>query len=217
MVLAKRPLVCWTKTRLFSAYTPEEAAALYEAMLRDTIALAAGVPQTDLAIAMTPPDSILYFNEITPEGALLIPVEGGHLGEVMEQVFSWLFKNGYRKVIVMNSDGPSLPPDYLTQGFQLLDAHDVVIGPSLDGGYYMLGMKALHRPLFRCIAWSSGNAFEQSRQRASAIRLTVAETPPWYDVDRPADVLMLARELLELPPDRLAHTRRFFATCPPRG
>jgi glycosyltransferase A (GT-A) superfamily protein (DUF2064 family) len=235
VIMAKQPAVGRTKTRLSPPLTPAEAAALYEAMLRDTIQLGARLEGVRLAIAVTPPEAVSTFRRIGPPGVILLPVAGVDIGDCLSQVLGRLLAAGHPQAIALNSDGPTLPESRLRQAFAWLDADnadagrrrpgsgrqhpadnkhpsaDVVLGPSEDGGYYLIGLKQACPELFRDIEWSSERVTAQTLARAQAMGLSVALLPPWYDVDTSADLARLQGELATLPPEALPHTRRFFA------
>ena len=210
-VMAKQPLVGKTKTRLYPTLPLQETANLYQALLLDTLDLAARQSWADLAVAITPPEAHSYFVSITPPGTILLPVEGQDIGECLALVIEMLLGMGYRKVLALNSDGPSLPPEYLEQAAAYLEHAEVVLGPGEDGGYYLVGMSRLHAGIFQGIAWSTGQVFSQTLERAAELGLRTALTPPWYDVDTPADLLHLQKEMETISPDRLQHSRRFLA------
>jgi rSAM/selenodomain-associated transferase 1 len=211
VIMAKQPAVGRTKTRLSPPLTPAEAAALYEAMLRDTIQLGARLEGVRLAIAVTPPEAVGTFRRIGPPGVILLPVAGVDIGDCLNQVLGRLLAAGHPQAIALNSDGPTLPESRLRQAFARLDGADVVLGPSEDGGYYLIGLKQACPELFRDIEWSSERVTAQTLARAQAMGLSVALLPPWYDVDTSADLDRLQGELATLPATALPHTRRFFA------
>jgi rSAM/selenodomain-associated transferase 1 len=211
IIIAKEPQVGTTKTRLSPPLELSQAAALFEALLEDTIDLAASLEGIDLAVAVTPPESTGYFERKTPQGTLLIPVTCADIGDCLKQVFAELFERGYPKVVAFNSDGPSLPSEYIQRAVQLLDAQDVVFGPSDDGGYYLVGLKELYEGLFSDIQWSTAQVMEQSLAQAEAQNLRTALLPEWYDVDTADDLERLLRDVQHYPHDRLKHTRRYFA------
>jgi rSAM/selenodomain-associated transferase 1 len=215
VVMAKQPWVGKSKTRLCPPFTFEEAAGMYDALMRDTIELAAGVENTTLAVAVTPVGAVDYFGAITPAGTLLLPVEAADIGGCLERVFEDLFDMGFHKVMAINSDGPSLPRCVLSQALGLLESHDVVFGPAHDGGYYLVGLKQPHPLLFRGIPWSTDLVLTESLAQAATLGLRAAQTRLWYDVDTAAEVRELAEELRGLQPDQLAHTRRFLARLRP--
>lgn len=211
VIMAKLPAVGHTKSRLSPALTAREAAALYEALLRDTIQLAARLVGMQLVIAITPPDALDYFRRISPPGTRLLPVAGADIGECLNQALSQLLTEGYTQAIALNSDGPSLPITYLRRALDELDRRrtDVVLGPSDDGGYYLIGLKRPHPALFRGVAWSTERVTRQTLARAEAMGLEVAQLPSWYDVDTDADLQRLLQQLRTLPDDALPHTRRW--------
>lgn len=210
-IMAKKPQVGKTKTRLCPALSQQEAVALYEALLLDTITLVADLRWADLTIAITPPESGRYFESVTPDGTLLLPVEGKDIGECLAQVMDTLLGMGYRKALALNSDGPSLPPEYLLQAARHLDDKDIVLGPGHDGGYYLVGMSCPHPEIFDDIDWSTDRVLSQTLERAGRLGLRTALTPQWYDVDTPGDLARLQAELRHLSPDNLIHCRRFLA------
>jgi rSAM/selenodomain-associated transferase 1 len=218
VIMAKEPAVGQTKTRLCPPLTCAEAAALYEAMLRDTIelvagpsaSLRAGLEGVRLAIAVTPPGAADSFRRISPPDAILLPVAGADIGDCLNQVLGRLLADGHSRAIALNSDGPTLPVATLCQAIAWLNGADVVLGPSEDGGYYLIGLTQPRPELFRGIEWSSERVTAQTLARAEAMGLRVALLPPWYDVDTAADLDRLRAELATLPAEALPHTRRFF-------
>jgi uncharacterized protein len=207
-IMAKQPVVGKTKTRLCPFLSAQEATQLYEALLLDTMGLAGWLGATvDLAVAVSPPESRAYFERIAPPGVKILLVAGADIGECLEQTLGALFAAGYQKALALNSDGPDLPLAYLQKAIQLLDQADIVLGPCLDGGYYLVGMRQLYGGIFRDIAWSTEKVFAQTLGRAVELNLTVALTPPWYDIDIPQDLLRLEAELLSEKPENLPYTR----------
>ena len=213
VIMAKQPAVGRTKTRLCPPLTPVEAAALYEALLRDTIDLVAGLDGIQLAIAVTPPEATESFGCISPPDTHLLSVACADIGDCLNQVLGRLLADGHPQAIAINSDGPTLPADHLRQAVRLLDSvdTDVVLGPSEDGGYYLIGLKQPQPGIFRDVAWSTERVTDESLARAEALGLNVALLPPWYDVDTATDMKRLRAELATLPDEALPHTRRFLA------
>ena len=214
VVMAKQPRTGYTKTRLCPPFSPQQAAEFYEALLRDTFALASSLSEVRLAVAYTPALSKDYFQQVTPQDTLLFPVEGANIGACLAQATEHLFSAGFSRVMALNSDGPSLPRDYLLQAISLLEDHDVVIGPGEDGGFYLIGLRKFCAEIFQDISWSTSQVLSQTLARAEALSLHAALTPTWYDVDTAHEAARLASELIDLNPEQLAWTRRFFATYP---
>ncbi len=209
VIMAKQPQVGKTKTRLCPPLTAHEAADLSEALLLDTIALVSQLPGIDLALAITPPSSKAYFAGITPSGTRLLPVEGDNIGDCLVQALGVLFDLGYRKALAINADSPSLPAEYIVQAADLLEHHDLVLGPGEDGGYYLVGMNCLHMGIFDDIPWSTARVLPQTLQRSHALGLSIGLTPAWYDIDTVLELQRLNKDLRALPADRLSNTRRF--------
>ncbi|MGB9441337.1 MAG: DUF2064 domain-containing protein, partial [Desulfobacterales bacterium] len=115
IVVAKKPEPGFTKTRLCPPFTPQEAAQFYRCLMLDTLELAARVQGVEHCLAYTPIGAYAYFQELVPEGFSLIPQQGVDLGERLANTLADRFQRGYRKVAVMNSDGPTLPLPYLEQ------------------------------------------------------------------------------------------------------
>lgn len=214
VVMAKQPRIGFTKTRLCPPFSPQQAAEFYESMLFDTLALASSLPEVQLAVAITPVTASGYFERIAPHGTLLLPVAGADIGECLVQATGALFTAGFHKVIALNSDGPSLPRNYLLQAVDFLEESDVVLGPGEDGGYYLIGLKKHCPELFQQINWSTSLVLSQTLTRLKTLAFHATLTPIWYDVDTIQEVTRLATELTSLPLDLLAHTRRFFEKNP---
>ena len=211
VIMAKQPAPGKTKTRLVPPLTNRLAADLYEALLRDTIRLLSTLDHIDIAIAISPINAKSYFEQITPQGTLLLPIEGKDIGDCLQQALGRLLNHGYKQAIAINADGPSLPREYLDAAVALLDDHDLVFGPGDDGGYYLVGLQQNHTAIFQDIAWSTSVVLQQSLEKAAGAGLSVALTPAWYDVDTIADLHRLQAELEMLPQDRLQHTRKILA------
>lgn len=210
IIMAKEPKVGSTKTRLCPPLSLEEAAKLYEALLRDTIEATSKLQSVDLSIAITPLESKPYFEAISPAGTLLLPIVCSDIGGCLNRVLNHLLDLGYKKVIALNGDGPSLPSAYIEEAFALLDEHDLSFGPSEDGGYYLVGMQAKTPEIFHGITWSTETVLEQSLEKAKSNGKTVGLTPMWYDVDTADDIARLKQELDHLPSDLLIYCRRYF-------
>ena len=209
IIMAKEPKVGSTKTRLCPPLNLDEAAELYEALLWDTVEMVEGVQDIDLAIAITPPESSDYFKRITHSKTILIPVSCADIGECLVYVLNQLINMGYQRVMALNSDGPSLPPEYIHIAHQNLDLYDLVLGPAHDGGYYLVGFKKMHTSIFRGIDWSTDQVLKQTLQKAEQLNLSVHLLPTWYDIDTAADLDRLQDELERLPTESLKHTRQF--------
>jgi rSAM/selenodomain-associated transferase 1 len=204
-VMTKAPRVGEVKTRLVPPLTHDEAARLNSAFLRDiadTILAAIGETATErnaLGVGVyTPPDAEADYKNILPEKFLLIPQRGDHFGDRLVFAAEDLFKVGFASVCLINSDSPTVPSENFSQAVELLQLSGdcIVLGPSDDGGYYLIGLKKLHRKVFEEIDWSTERVLEQTRQRAAEIDVDVKLLPTCYDVDDRATLWQLCGELL---------------------
>jgi rSAM/selenodomain-associated transferase 1 len=210
--MAKAPRPGQVKTRLCPPLTPEEAAALYRSFLLDKIAqvraLQGVTPVLSYATATAKPT----FEALVPSKFLLVPQLGDDLGARLLSTFKQLFALGFSQVMAIDSDTPTLPTAYLEHALQLLTAqgNDVVLGPTEDGGYFLIGLSQPHPVLFEAMPWSTSQVFPETLRRAAQHELIVASTASWYDVDTPEDLTRL-RQSLDQAQDGLAqHTRHFF-------
>lgn len=195
IVVAKEPIPGRTKTRLCPPFTPEQAAEFYRCMLLDTLALVERLADTERSVAYAPAGARAYFEKLVPPGFQLLPQEGRDLGERLANALAHHLALGYRRAVIMNSDGPTLPLANLQEAFTGLDAADVTLGAGHDGGYYLIGMKRLYRELFEGIDWSTDRVIAQTLAVCRRLGLTVHELPEWYDVDVKADLVRLQRDL----------------------
>jgi uncharacterized protein len=199
IVVAKEPVAGLTKTRLCPPFTAEDAATFYSRLIRDTLALTARLEIADHSLAYTPPSARAYFESLTPNGFRLVPQEGADLGERLANALALHFDLGYRRVVIMNSDGPTLPLACLEESLSGLEHADVTLGPGHDGGYYLIGMKRLYPELFQGIAWSTERVLHQTLATCRSLGLAVHQLPEWYDVDVEADLSRLRRDLIRNP------------------
>lgn len=199
-VMAKAPLAGAVKTRLVPPLTPDEAAALSICFLRDTTANIAHIAATgdaDGLVAYTPVGAEAAFDRLLPEGFKLLRQRGESLGDRLFNATEELLTRGYESVCLINSDSPTLPPAVLAMVVASLarPGDRVILGPSEDGGYYLIGLKRAHRCLFDRIAWSTADVLAHTIERAGEIGLDVELLPAWYDVDDAATLRRLCGEL----------------------
>lgn len=208
ILFAKKPATGIVKTRLVPPLSPEEAASLYECMLRDSIAKVANLH--GIAPFICYQDDVgaeSYFRDIAP-GIELFPQQAGDLGTRMQQAFAQLFPMGFSAIAIIGSDSPDLPPDIIHEAFTSLEDSqtDIVFGPAEDGGYYLIAMKRLWRALFTGVNWSSATVLAESLEIARDSFLGVALLPEWYDIDNPEDLVKLE---LQYESGRAERTRGF--------
>jgi rSAM/selenodomain-associated transferase 1 len=200
-VMAKAPKAGHVKTRLSPPLDSQQAAALNIAFLRDTIACLKEVEaaaEAKAVVSYTPIGEEANFAGIVPNDVALIPQRGEGFGERLQYTAEDLFAAGFSAVCLIDSDSPTVPMSaYIEAVERLLTNEDcTVLGPSDDGGYYLIGVNALHPRLFEDIAWSTAIVAEQTLQRAQEIDLPVYSLPTWFDVDDRQTLTRLYRELL---------------------
>jgi uncharacterized protein len=211
LVVAKRPAAGQTKTRLCPPLTGAAAAALYACFLRDTLDVMRRVPAVTRGIGYLPDDASDYFRTLAPDMALT-PQRGADLGERLDHLLTAALAAGTRQAVVMDSDSPTLPADYLVQAFAALSGpSDVVLGPCEDGGYYLIGLKRPQPRLLRDVQMSTPHVVRDTLALAEQLGLQVALLPTWYDVDMVAELDRLRAELRDAPPHAARHTRAFLA------
>ncbi len=211
LVIAKQPTPGQTKTRLTPSLSAAAAAALYECFLADTLDLVRRIPGVDHLVAYLPAEAQAYFRALAPDFGLVLQ-EGVGLGERLDNALTGCLRGGYARAVIMNSDGPTLPPAYLVQAFAALrDGAEVVLGPSDDGGYYLIGVRQPVPRLLRAVRMSTPTVLADTLALAAQEGLRVALLPTWFDVDEAADLVRLGRELSGAPPEVAPRTRAFLA------
>ncbi len=215
LVVAKRPAAGHSKTRLCPPLTGEQAAALYEAFLRDVLDVlraVQGVGRTVVYLAGDADDdaALRYFAELAPDFALARQ-RGDGLGERLDNLLSDALSAGAGAAVVTSSDSPNLPAAYVALAFEALAAGaDVALGPSDDGGYYLIGLRRPQPRLTRDVPMSTPTVLAETLALAESLGLRVALLPPWYDVDT-ADELRRLRADLDADPGSAPWTRAALA------
>jgi rSAM/selenodomain-associated transferase 1 len=218
IVMAKAPVAGRTKTRLSPPLSGQEAADLYRCLLLDTMELmarAARATGVQPVVSYHPPAALPTFARLAPPGFSFIAQVGADLGERLHNTLSECLRGGYRRVVVMDSDSPTLPVAYLENAFAALDGADVVLGPCEDGGYYLIGLKAPCAALFRGIVMSTATVLEETLQRAREQGLRAVCLPTWYDVDNFQALARFAADLAAQSDHQAPHTRAFLAAAGP--
>jgi uncharacterized protein len=214
LVIAKRPAPGQTKTRLTPPFSPEQAAQLYECFLRDTLDLALAVPGVSRLIHFAPMDADDYFHRIAPDCGL-VPQIGASLGDRLDNVLTYCLNGGFHRAVIMDSDSPTLPPDYVTQAFAMLDDADVVLGPCDDGGYYLIGLTRPQPRLLREVRMSTPYVLRDTLALAEQENLRAVLLPTWYDVDTVQELQRLQADLDTSAHDRAQHTRAMLSCVAP--
>ena len=199
-VMTKAPQAGRVKTRLTPPLSPEEAAALNICFLRDTgvaILRTADEKRAKGIGVYTPIGAEAAYVGILPDEFTLVPQRGDAFGERLSAATEDLLQLGFDSLCLIDSDSPTVPERVFTEAVDFLakDEDSVVLGPSDDGGYYLIGMKKFHRRLFESIDWSTERVMEQTIEAAREINVDVHLLPTWYDVDDRRTLSRLCREL----------------------
>ena len=181
LVFARTPIPGQVKTRLFSHLSPEQACALHVAMIEDTLGLE------------FPGRRLILFSEEVPDLAMPAGIETGRqsqgdLGARLAVAIENAFEEGARKIVVLGSDTPHLPPERLEQALDALDRADLVLGPADDGGYYLIGLRRFSAQIFAGVEWGSRYVLGQTRCSAEGAGFEVALLEPFFDLDEWADL-----------------------------
>ncbi len=196
IVFCREPVAHQAKTRLIRAMTPAAAAALSDAFIRDALAKTVSIGPSRIVIAASATGGVArskYFRRLARRfGAELIDQGDGSLGKRMARALEPFSSSG---ALLIGTDTPSLPIPLLAASFEALRRSRVLIAPSLDGGYYAIGVRGAMPPIFTAIRWGSGGVFDSTVKRLERAGIRYALGPAWYDVDRWDDVMLLAAHL----------------------
>jgi rSAM/selenodomain-associated transferase 1 len=214
VIMAKAPRQGEVKTRLTPSLSPAAVTAFYCCLLDDTLALARSLSNVEVAV-MCPDTDVNELAHLAGSQASVVAQKGEGLAAGLTSVFAH-FAHDHRRdahqtdahprrIIAFNSDSPHLPRSVLEDAFETLAAHDVVVGPTNDGGYYLVGAKASHPALFAGDGMGTSSALERLLSRARDLELSVGFADSFYDIDVADDLTRLAEEL-RLAPARAPRT-----------
>ena len=209
-IMAKAPLPGQAKTRLIPVLGADRAAQLQLHMLLDTIDLTVAALEEQGAINIVCPTAAdrAVLESLVPAGVGVVAHERGDLMRGLDYGLSYHLERGYEQVILLDGDSPSLPLDYVRSAFEQLTGDAVVLGPTLDGGYYLIGACRPRPALFEWQQLDSARVCRQTQELAEALGARVTLLPPWYDVDTAEDLERLVTELRDNP-SRAPRTCRY--------
>jgi len=196
-VMTKAPQPGNSKTRLVPPLAPTQAARLSACFLRDTCDNISAISSAAGVAVYTPVGAEAFFDGLVPESFGLVSQRGSLFGDRLFHATEDLISLGYDTFCLINSDSPTLPPAFLRAAVSALarPGDRVVLGPAEDGGYYLIGLKKIHRRVFENIDWSTSRVLAQTIARAKEIKLPVTLLPPWFDVDDERTLRQLCAEL----------------------
>ena len=209
VIMAKAAKPGAVKTRLAACLPSDAITDLYRCLLEDTMALARSLDGVATAI-MSPADDVEELRRMADGNIQVVAQRGAGLAAALESVFEYFSEKGHRRIVAFNSDSPHLPLSVLRQAFDALGSCDLVVGPTHDGGYYLVGAKAPHRGLFATSAMGTASALETLLASVQQLQLSVRSTDEFYDIDLPADLTRLADDL-RLAPERAPRTAGWLA------
>lgn len=189
-VFAKRPVPGQVKTRLAAETSIEWAAHVADAFLRDTLTRLSTC-DVDRVVVHAPDAEHAFFSQLVGNRYRLAPQGAGDLGARLKRFFTEQRQRGATRIVVVGADSPTIPVAFVTQAFQELERADVVLGPAMDGGYYLLGCAGQVPPIFDGIAWGGPDVLRATIARLSDPAWRITLLPPWYDVDTLQDWHML--------------------------
>lgn len=193
IIFAKAPGID-AKTRLRGLLSDDERVALYEGLLRDTVAKLTSVDEADLYIFYSPAGARDYFRQFRSN---MCPQVDGELGKRMHAAFDRIFKYGYGKAVLVGVDIPDLTASIIRDALDRLDNHDAVFGPAKDGGYYLVGLKLCAPDLFEGIKWSCSSTLCATLKKAQSLGMSITLTAELSDIDTADDAIrsgLLSRE-----------------------
>lgn len=196
------------KTRLMESLSSPAVTALCRCLLEDTVALAKSLTGVQVAV-MCPESDQNELIRLVGDKAQVVAQQGGGLAAGLASVFRHFTDVSTQHVIAFNSDSPHIAPSVLNTAFELLVAHDLVVGPTHDGGYYLVGAKIAYPSLFEGDGMGTKSALDRLLARAKALELSTGFTEPFYDIDVAGDLVRLAREL-RLAPAKAPRTAAWF-------
>lgn len=191
ILMTRVPIPGKTKTRLMKVLTADGCAQINECFLLDLFNMFSYIQDDmDIFLTYTPEDSIDLIKDIVPDYIECFPQKGEDLGKRMLNSFRYLFNKGYSKVVLIGSDIPDIQPDEIKAAFKELDNNDIILGPTFDGGYYLIGKKRLYEQLFNDrLRWGNKSVFETTVDIANILGLSVGLVEKHRDIDTKEDLL----------------------------
>ena len=198
VIMAKAPRPGTVKTRLIRSLPLQAVTSFYRCLLDDTLALAGSLAGVETAI-MCPASDVDELAVFAEPGVRVVAQDGEGLAAGLTSVFVHFAGDQQRRTIAFNSDSPHLPRSVLEAAFETLTAYDLVVGPTYDGGYYLVGANGAYPSLFIREGMGTGSALENLLSQARVLELSVGFTDPFYDIDVADDLIQLAADLEDFP------------------
>jgi len=194
LCFVKYPEKGQVKLRLAADLDEDIVVELYRNFVLDVLSIVKKL-DTQFYLCFSPLNTQKKFREWLGSAYSYVPQEGNDLGERMKNSFSHAFAEGFRRVVLIGSDSPDLPGDFLRNAIVELQTHDIVLGPSSDGGYYLIGFRynTFLPSMFDGISWSSSTVFQETMAKVKNAGRSLSLLPAWSDVDIISDLKNLVR------------------------
>jgi uncharacterized protein len=198
VLFAKTPIPNFSKTRLINPFTAEQAAEFYSSSLNDVYNTLQDSSDFDLHLAIAPEKFDENFFPLEIESGKYFFQEGSDLGIRMRKAFQFMFGKGFEKVAIIGSDFPHITENTIVVAFNNLKIYDCVLGPAVDGGYYLIGLNKIHESIFEGIDWSTEKVYQQTLEKAEKNNITIKNLDMQYDVDTMKEIKQLYNDLQEM-------------------
>jgi len=188
LIFTKSPVLGEVKTRLQPDYSREQSLTVHKNLLLNTLTKTKEVKGVDIELCCTPDRTTMFFLDCENNFPISLSNQyGADLGERMAFAFSVALQT-YENVVVIGTDCPDISEAYISKAFMSLEENNAVIGPAVDGGYVLLGLRKFSPEIFQNISWGSGTVFVQTENALSELSWPYAELDIMHDVDRPEDL-----------------------------
>ena len=182
------------KTRLAADVGDIPAAEIYRHFIKSLLQRFETLADRSI-LSYSPPDQGEAFRHLS-SGWQLEPQTEGNLGRRMQHYFQSAFAAGRQRVVLIGSDSPNLPVEFVQEAFEALNSMDVVLGPTRDGGFYLIGTRENCPDIFDDVPWSTPRVWEQTLQNIQRAKCSLTTLKPWYDIDELSDLLQLQNDLV---------------------
>ncbi len=199
ILMTRIPIPGKTKTRLMEILSPKECAQIHKCFLLDIFNSFEYIKNDiDIFVTYTPENSLDIIKDLIPNYIKCFPQHGEDLGERMSNGIKHILNKGYSKVILIGSDIPQIQPNHTKNAFLALDRSDIAIGPTVDGGYYLIGMKKIHEGIFNSnFKWGNKSVFEETIDLCNKLSLKVELCEKYVDIDTKEDLIEFRKIVLK--------------------
>ncbi|SDK75621.1 TIGR04282 family arsenosugar biosynthesis glycosyltransferase [Natronincola ferrireducens] len=218
ILMTRIPIPGKTKTRLMEILSGKQCADIHRCFLLDLFYVFSMLEKDiDIFLTYTPDDAIQIIDNILPKDIACFPQKGTKLGEKMANAIEELLRKGYKKVLLMGSDIPEIQPQHIQEAYSVLENNDICLGPTFDGGYYLVGMKKIHREIFNdSLKWGNKSVLEGTIDIINGLGLQVGLIEKHRDIDTKEDLAALTKKInLGVFQNKIApqHTIQFIKNC----